>query len=80
MAPYHRAVLATVLFHRRVAIDAALQELSDSCLSALAIILSSDVQWSELPQFLLRVAEYGAKRRICFGVVQISIENRNAYA
>jgi class 3 adenylate cyclase len=65
MAPYHRAVLTTVLFHNHVMIDLSLLELSESDLGHFTLFLKGDVQRCEFPQFLVRVAKDGPKRRIC---------------
>jgi hypothetical protein len=46
-------------------IDLSLLKLGESALSHLMLILDRDVQRCELPQLLIRVAEDGAKCRIC---------------
>ena len=63
MAPYHRAVLASVLLHSLVMMPPSLLELSHSLLSLITVFLHDEVQRRELPQFGICVTEHGLKRR-----------------
>jgi hypothetical protein len=58
-------------------IDLPLSKISETFLRRVSLLLNSDVQRRELPQFVVRVAEHGAKRGIRRHVVQVMIKCRN---